>query len=158
MPLPTFALALALGLSPAALTGCAAHDRNARKSDEKEYDELASATKLFWDSVRWGDAERAKSVLEEAPQAARWSIAAEEMFAARRFTEVDLVEIDLHPRDPDARGGVDRTASVLVKTEGYELPAQILRKELWTQTWYRTRDGWYLTWDGGPPLTRDPGY
>ncbi|MCB9780562.1 MAG: hypothetical protein H6742_18490 [Alphaproteobacteria bacterium] len=157
MPLPQLALALALAAGPAPLTGCGAHDRNALKTDSKEYDELAAATKLFWDSVRWGDTERAAVVFEEAPRAARWEIAADEMLGARRFTDVSLVEIDMHPRDPDAKGDVVRTASVTVRTEGYELPAQILRKELWTQTWYRSHDGWHLSWEGGPPLTPDPG-
>jgi hypothetical protein len=65
---------------------------------------------------------------------------------------VAVLKIDLQPPpESAAQGETWRTGTVLVKVEGYTLPAQIVRTEEIEQTWFRTPSGWFLQWDPDAP-------
>jgi hypothetical protein len=131
------------------LSGCAV-DRSAIRSDDHEQSYLRESADLYWDSVRWGDIERASAFIERPEDRVLFRVRLQDRQEMRRLTEASVLRaLVIKPTqldEPDAEGRW-RTGEVLVRTEGYTLPAQIVKTEELTQEWYRTTAGWWLYWD-----------
>lgn len=138
-----------------ALAGCA-HDKLATRGDDKELADLSARTEQFWRSMQWQDPAGAAPFLEEDGQRRRWLLEVERLNQEVRITDASLVDLQLQPAADDPPADRAREAIVLVRTEGYTMPAQIVRRETVQQTWYRSADGWFLDWSEGHPLTGTP--
>lgn len=160
MPRPLFAAppsaSLAAPLALALLLGGCAHDKLATRGDDKELADLSTRTEQFWRSMQWQDPAGAAPFIEEDAQRRRWLLEVERLNLEVRITDASLVDLQLGPVLEDPPEGRVREASVLVRTEGYTMPAQVVRRETVTQAWYRSEDGWFLDWSSGHPLTGQP--
>ncbi len=121
--------------------------RKELKLESRESELLQQSARLYWDAVRWGDAERAGVFIEEAPERVIYRDWLVETHAARRVEEVVILETILGPTaKPDSQGRT-RSAEVVVRLEAISLRSQTLETERLRQQWYRTVDGWYLDWE-----------
>lgn len=142
-------LALHLLLAP---LGCA-HDKAALRTEEREKADLSDRTEKFWRSVRWQDVPGAALYIEDEEQRRSWQVVMEAESEAVRYVDVSLLGLTLGPLAEDPAAERLQEATVRVQTEGYAYPAQVVEKRVVVQTWYRSRDGWFLDWKGGDPLT-----
>lgn len=138
-----------------AFVACA-HDKLAQRSEDKELADLSSRTELFWRAIKWQDASAAAAFIEGDSARRMWSIEAERFGQETRVTDAALVNMELGELIAEPTDGYTRAATVLVRTEGYALPAQIVKRETVAQTWIRTEEGWYFDWKDGHPLTGQP--
>lgn len=149
-------LAAALLLLCAAAPAAARQERPERSSDRaesKEQELLGRSVKLYWDAVRWGDAEKAASFIEDPQARVLYRDQLEQDRSARRVEDYSLLQVVLNPKPttPDAL----REARVTVRLSGFTVPQQILKTERLDQVWYRTLTGWHLRWED-PALDADP--
>lgn len=144
------ALTLALLLAPIP-TGCA-HDKQALRTEDKEKADLSARSELFWRSLRWQDVDGAATFIEDDEQRRSWKMVMETEAQAVRWMDASLLDLSLGPVNEDPDANRLRQATVRVRTESYTLPAQVLRRDVVSQTWYRSRDGWFLDWQGGDPV------
>ena len=138
---------LALGLAGPAC----APDRQALKGEDQERMELESRASSYWMAVRWADAEAASAFVEPADQREQFHLWLQDQLDLQRITDATVVRVDVAERDPAptqprADGEPLLTAQVTVRTEGYRVSDQRVRKEDLSQSWYRTEDGWYVQW------------
>lgn len=131
------------------LGGCAI-DRAAIRSDDQEHGYLQDSAAEYWRFIRWGAPERAAIFIESPDDRPRFLVQMNERMETQRLTDAAVLEVRVEHAlgdgtQPDAAGHW-RLGEVVVRTEGYTLPAQILRTEEQTQRWYRTPDGWWLDW------------
>lgn len=141
-------LAAALLLLIAAAPAAARQERPERGSERaeaKEQELLGRSVKLYWDAVRWGDAEKAASFIEDPQARVLYRDHLEQDRSARRVEDYSLLQVVLNPKPttPDAL----REARVTVRLSGFTVPQQILKTERIDQVWYRTLTGWHLRWD-----------
>lgn len=137
-----------LGLLAAAPASAAREEkpeRSSERAEAKEQELLGRSVKVYWDAVRWGDAEKAASFLEDPQARAIYRDQLEQERAGRRVEDYSLLQVSLNPR-PEAPGAL-REARVTVRVSGYTLPQQIVKSERLDQVWYRTLTGWYLRWE-----------
>lgn len=143
-------LASLLLLAPAATltglgTGCAGAKKLV-KDDAMEKETLRKAALIYWEGVRWGDADRASVFIQDADLRVAFSYWLEDEQEARRISDVAIMQIELGPEIDPPSEGREKEATVHLRIEGYELPAQIVDKRQEEQTWYRTQTGWYAEW------------
>lgn len=123
-------------------------DRAAIRSDEQEQKHLQDSAEEYWHAVRWGYAERAAVFVEQDVDRSRHHMQLEAELETQRYTDVTVLRVTVtapeDPAQPDANGHW-RTGEVVVFTEGYTLPAQIVQRQERTQQWYRTTDGWFVS-------------
>lgn len=133
-----------------ALLGGCAIDRAAIRSDDQEHQYLQDSATEYWRFVRWGAPERAIVFIESIDDRPRFIVEMNEKMEKERLTNATVMEVEVQHASgdgtqPDATGRW-RLGEVVIRTEGYTLPAQILTTEEHTQRWYRTPDGWWLDW------------
>lgn len=147
------ALLLALHLGPLSLatTGCA-HDKAALRSEDKEKEDLSARSELFWRSLRWQDVDGAATFIEDEDQRRSWKMVMETEAQAVRWMDSSLLDMTMGPVTEDADADRLQEATLRVRTEHYALPQQVLQRDVVVQTWYRSRDGWFLDWKGGNPV------
>lgn len=149
-------LAAALLLLCAAAPAAARQERPERgseRAESKEQELLGRSVKLYWDAVRWGDAEKAASFIEDPQARVLYRDQLEQDRSARRVEDYSLLQVVLNPKPttPEAL----REARVTVRLSGFTVPEQILKTERLDQVWYRTLTGWHLRWED-PALDADP--
>ena len=129
--------------------GCAGKRANLR-AEPKEEELLSDSARLYWEGVRWGDADKAAAFVENPDKRLVYKFWFTDQTDNHRYVDVTILQVTLDP-EPAEPSKADhlRTAKVFVHTEGYDLPAQILRKETITQGWYRSLSGWWVEWE--PP-------
>lgn len=147
----TLILASLLALGPLGLSGCA-HDKAALRNEEKEKADLSARSELFWRSLRWQDYDGAAAFVEDDEQRVSWKLVMESESKAVRWQDSSLLDLKVDPVLDEPDGDRLQMGTVRVRTEYYELPAQVLRQEVVVQTWYRSHDGWFLQWNGGNPV------
>ncbi len=130
---------------------CIHTDTQAIRQDDQEKKHLSESAQDYWDGVRWEVDDQSALFIEEDDRALFRS-RVEEQRKGERLVDVAVLKIDLQPPpESAAQGETWRTGTVLVKVEGYTLPAQIVRTEEIEQTWFRTPSGWFLQWDPDAP-------
>jgi hypothetical protein len=149
-------LAAALLLLCAAAPAAARQERPERgseRAESKEQELLGRSVKLYWDAVRWGDAEKAASFIEDPQARVLYRDQLEQDRSARRVEDYSLLQVVLNPKPttPEAL----REARVTVRLSGFTVPEQILKTERLDQVWYRTLTGWHLRWED-PAQDVDP--
>jgi hypothetical protein len=146
MRAPALALALALPLSmPVVLTGCGPKT-NLQRTD-KEQELLQDSVRLYWEAYRWGDEEKAGAFIEDAGDQVLykdWMIVRRD---SHKTEEANILQVSLGPEIEEPADGHLQTATVYVRTNGYTFPDQIVQSDRVKQDWYRTVNGWFLTWD-----------
>lgn len=153
---PALALLLALaGTTPATAEAARAPkpDRTHERAESKEQELLMRSVKLYWDAVRWGDAERASTFLEDPQSRALFKDWMEQERDRQRLEDYSVIQAAMDDRPPEASGL--RQARIFVRVSGYTLPEQILKTERQEQIWYRTMTGWHLSWDATAALSDD---
>ena len=140
----TAALLLLCAAAPAAARQ-EPSERGSERAEAKEQELLGRSVKLYWDAVRWGDAEKAASFIEDPQARVLYRDQLEQDRNARRVEDYSLLQVVLNPKPttPDAL----REARVTVRLSGFTVPQQILKTERLDQVWYRTLTGWHLRWD-----------
>jgi hypothetical protein len=120
-------------------------ERSSERAESKEQELLGRSVKLYWDAVRWGDAEKAASFIEDPQVRVLYRDQLEQDRSARRVEDYSMLQVVLNPKPttPDAL----REARVTVRLSGFTVPQQILKTERLDQVWYRTLTGWHLRWD-----------
>ena len=123
-------------------------DRNAIKGDDQEQQLLGDSARLYWEGVRWGDVDKAANFIQP-DRRALFRVREADRQREEKLISAEILQVTLDEQVPtqERQGGRWRTGSALVRTEGYELPAQILHSEEIDQLWYRTEDGWWVDWD-----------
>ena len=152
-PLPRLAALLLVLLLPALGASACIGPRQSVKDDSMYQQHLAKSAQLYWDGVRWGDHERATTFIQDSGLQVRFRYWLEDEREEYRISDVDLMQIELGPELDIPVNGHERTAKVHLRVEGYTFPAQVVKKENVTQTWYRTPTGWFVEWD--PPEDDD---
>lgn len=120
-------------------------EHSTARAEAKEQELLGRSVKLYWDAIRWGDAEKAASFVEDPQARALVKDQLEQERLTRRVEDYSLLQVSLNPR-PETAAAL-REAKVTVRVSGYALPQQIVKSERLDQVWYRTLSGWYLRWD-----------
>ena len=143
------ALLCALPLSAAAARA-PKPDRAHERAELKEQELLMRSVKLYWDAVRWGDAERAAEFVEDPQSRALFKDWMEQERGRERVEDFTVLQVALNERPVNTEG--PREAQIFVRVSGYTLPQQILKTDRQQQTWYRTLNGWHLAWDAETAL------
>ena len=126
-------------------TGCAGAKKLV-KDDAMEKETLRKAATIYWEGVRWGDADRSSAFIQDSDLRVAFSYWLEDEQEERRISDVAIMQIEMGPEIDPPREGREREATVHLRIEGYELPAQIVDKRQEEQLWYRTQTGWYAEW------------
>jgi len=136
----------------ASFLSCIPADVQAIRKDDQERDQLADAARLYWEGVRWEVDDQSADFIDEENRALFRS-RVEEQRKMERIIEATILKVTVNeaPVEQTAKTDSWRTGTVLVKLEGYTLPAQIVRIEEVSQEWNRTPDGWFLQWDPEAP-------
>ena len=134
------------------LLSCVSADLKAIRQDDQEQTLLQESARLYWEGVRWEVPEQSVTFIAEDDQALFQARIADQR-KEERITEALILKATLEEVPPETTASSDvwRTGTVLVRLEGYTLPAQILLTEELTQSWYRTPSGWVLDWDPEAP-------
>ena len=146
------ALAAVLLVVPAFPAGCAV-DQQAIRKDSDEQADLTRRAELYWRSVRWGDTATAASFVSGGDRRLRYQQKLDDEQKNARLSDSEVQRVELHnpPSHPETTADgtrVLRRATVIVRTEGYRLPAQVVEQRTVSQEWYRSPDGWFIEWDG----------
>ncbi len=129
--------------------GCATVDTKAINDDGEEKTLLSDSARLYWQGVRWEDSELSSNFIELEDDRALFRSRMEDRLKEEKLVEATILRV----RVMDVEGasipltGTWRTGTVLVRLEGYTLPAQIVVTEEREQSWYRTASGWWLDWE-----------
>jgi hypothetical protein len=116
------------------------------KDDKRQSQELTEAAGQYWRALRWGDAPRAKSFLEDADVKRAFDEWLNAEGKEQKLTDVLVLNVLL---DPPADKPVDhrlREGTVTIRTEGYAVTDNVVHEETVDQRWYRTESGWYVVW------------
>jgi hypothetical protein len=124
--------------------GCLHPDLQAIRQEDQERDKLAESATKYWDGVRW-EVDDQSAMFIDADDRALFRSRIEQQRKTERLVDVAVLQVTLDPQ-PEQHTDTWRTGTVLVKVEGYTLPAQIVRTEEVSQTWVRTPTGWFLQW------------
>ena len=116
------------------------------RDDNFDSQELTDAAGEYWRALRWGDAPRAKSFLEQA----NVKLAFDEWFhdegKDKKITDATILTVTLEPKVEPQVGNHVRDATVTVRKEGYSMSDLSVREETVEQKWYRTESGWFVVW------------
>ncbi|MFT5680687.1 MAG: hypothetical protein ACI8RZ_001593 [Myxococcota bacterium] len=130
---------------------CIHADTQAIRQDDQEKKQLSEAAQEYWDGVRWEVDDQSAMFINEDDRALFRS-RVDEQRDLERLVEATVLQVTLDPAlEITTQNETWRTAIVLTKVEGYTLPAQIVRTEEVSQTWFRTPSGWFLEWDPDAP-------
>ena len=125
------------------------------KQEKKEIELLQRSTELYWDGVRWNNAERASAFIENPTTRMAFQQWLETRFANRRVMSARVLRVDVGPPlEKDAKEA--RKARITVAVEGYTLPDQVVKNETVVQLWYRSLTGWWLEWSPDPEEPKEP--
>lgn len=145
----------------ALLAACAALHHTPLRDDAHEKTALAQSAQVYWRAVRWADTDAAALFVEGADHRTAFRNWLAERAKTVRYDEVQVLSVELDPPSaapPSDHPKVLRTGTVTVRTEGYTLPAQIVKTTEIRERWYRTADGWYIDWaPDNPTETRSEG-
>jgi hypothetical protein len=147
-----FALAVLPSAGALCITSSCAGPNANRKGASKEESHLIRSAEIYWQSVRWADAEKASVFIEDASQRLLYKEWLERQSDKRRYEETTVIQVVIGEERDKPVNGRTREAVVFVRARGYELPEQILETWKVRQTWYRTPTGWFVEWedpDGG---------
>ena len=115
------------------------------KQERKEIELLQRSTDLYWDGVRWNNAERSSAFVENPTTRMQFQQWLETRFSNRRVMNARVLRVDVGP--PLEKQATEfRKARITVAVEGYTLPEQIVKNETVIQIWYRSPTGWWLEW------------
>ncbi|MCB9763965.1 MAG: hypothetical protein H6739_29615 [Alphaproteobacteria bacterium] len=129
--------------------GCSAErqalraERQEARTIRMEARRLSEAADLYWRALRWEDLGTVAGFLENPDHRVQWMADDPTVRGGYRYRSAQVMRVDvapLNPDDPAAR----REATVMVRIEGYQVNEQVIRQQLLTQTWYRTRSGWWV--------------
>ena len=125
---------------------CIAHENPVRR-DARESVLLTESATLYWEAIRWGDADRAGKFIERSVDRTAFQDWLEDKTESERLVEAKIVGVVLGeaPAEDD-KAAPPREGTVSVRTEGYKVPEQIVHNETIEQTWYRLGNGWYVRW------------
>jgi hypothetical protein len=115
------------------------------KQERKEIEFLQRSTELYWEGVRWNNAEKSSAFVENPTTRMLFQQWLEDRFASQRVMSARVLRVDVGPplENDSAQA---RKALISVSVEGYTLPEQVLKNELVQQVWYRAASGWWLEW------------
>jgi len=122
------------------------------KQERKEIELLQRSTELYWDGVRWNNAEKSSTFVEDPTTRMQFQQWLEDRFSSQRVMNARVLRVDVGPplpkESPEAR-----KALISVSVEGYTLPEQVVKNEVVNQVWYRSATGWWLEWT--PPVNTE---
>lgn len=119
------------------------------KQERKEIELLQRSTELYWDGVRWNNAERSSAFIENTTTRMAFQQWLETRFSTQRVMNARVLRVDVGP-PLDKESKQARKARIAVAVEGYTLPDQVVKNETVTQIWYRSPTGWWLEWAPEP--------
>lgn len=141
----TFVLSSLLAL--ASCSGGRAGNRTNLAETDKEQQLLQDSARLYWESVRWADTERAGAFIEDAEQRVLYRDWLAEHSESHKLESAEILQVVLGAElDPPVDGRL-QNATVHVRTKGYSYPAQIVESERVSQPWYRSVQGWFVDWE-----------
>ena len=115
------------------------------KQEKKEIQLLQRSTDLYWDGVRWNNAERSSAFIENPTTRMAFQQWLETRFSTQRVMNARVLRVDVGP--PLGKDATEaRKARITVAIEGYTLPEQVVKNETVVQLWYRSLTGWWLDW------------
>jgi len=118
------------------------------KQERKEIELLQRSTELYWDGVRWNNAEKSSAFVENPTNRMQFQQWLENRFASQRVMNARVLRVDIGPPlEKEAKEA--RKARISVSVEGYTLPDQVVKSDTVVQIWYRSATGWWLEWS--PP-------
>lgn len=122
------------------IAGCA--ERRLARQEQKEEVRLSETARAWWDAMRWEQAEAASLAIEHLDERQQFL---ETWMSGSPFRIVDARILGTEVGETQEGGPSDplRVGRVLVRVEGYDA-SQVTQVRTLTQTWYRTRTGWYL--------------
>lgn len=129
----------------AAASACAGSQAN-RKGTSKDEGALIRSAEIYWQAIRWTDADRASVFIEDPGQRVLFKDWVDKQQSERRYEEATVIQAVVGDEHDKPVNGRLREAVVYVRAHGYELPAQILETWRIKQTWYRTTTGWFVEW------------
>jgi len=119
------------------------------KQEKKEIQLLQRSTELYWDGVRWNNAERSSAFIENPTTRMAFQQWLETRFSTQRVMNARVLRVDVGP--PLGKEATEaRKARITVAVEGYTLPEQVVKNETVVQLWYRSLTGWWLEWSPEP--------
>lgn len=136
--------------APATATADSSDGKKARrgkqvKQERKEIELLQRSTEVYWDGVRWNNAEKSSAFVENPTTRMQFQQWLEDRFANQRVMNARVLRVDIGPMlDKEAKQY--RKARISVSVEGYTLPDQVVKNEVIQQIWYRSPTGWWLEW------------
>ncbi len=122
------------------------------KQERKEIELLQRSSELYWDGVRWNNAERSSAFVENPTTRMQFQQWLEDRFASERVMNARVLRVDVGPPLKNEGQGF-RKARISVSVEGYTLPEQVVKNEVIQQIWYRSATGWWIEW--APPSSED---
>lgn len=116
------------------------------KKAAKELELLQRCATQYWEGVRWADTERSASFIEDSNDRMEFQQWLEGHIEGRKIMEATVMRVDVEPLE-DKTSEVTSQAFLSVALKGYEMPEQILKKEVVEQEWYLNTNGWWLKWE-----------
>ena len=126
--------------------GALGMDKNGIRTPEQEKQFLADSARIYWEGVRWGDAERSSNFIEGPDDRGVFRSRFEDRREQERVVDAEILRVRVIPVEGADEGAL-MMGEVLLRVEAYALPAQVLKDNELEQAWYRTAGGWWLTWD-----------
>jgi len=128
-----------------ALGGCSSAAQQVKATAHEE-SMLNQAARYYWEGVRWGNGADSAAFIEKEEHRLRYQKWLADEYETARLVDAEVLQIEMGDENMDAPDGHTRTATVHLRTEGYTLPAQIVKEDTVTQEWYRNIHGWWVVW------------
>ena len=125
-----------------------AQQRKQSKAEARDLSLLQRSATLYWEGVRWNDADKAGKFIEHPGTRLEFEAWLDERNSERKIIDVKIVGLSVESIE-EKGSAVGRIAELRVSIEGYTVPEQVLKKTVEEQRWYRTVNGWWVEW--APP-------
>ena len=134
------------------LTLACTAERKALRAHSVEEGLLTRSAEIYWRAVRWGDAEKAGNFVQDADDRFALESWLETLQDEWRMVDVRIVRVEVGEEETTLEPPRLREGTIHVRTEGYTLPGQVLKKQTIRQEWYRSYEGWFIDWAESGPL------
>jgi len=119
--------------------------RSNPKKEAKELELLQRSATLYWEGVRWNDVEKSAAFIENSNDRMEFQQWLEEKIEDRKILEARVIRVDVEAIG-DRQSEITKIANLAVSMQAYQMPEQVLKKEVFHQRWYRKQTGWWLEW------------
>ena len=120
--------------------------RSNPKKEAKELELLQRSATLYWEGVRWNDIEKSAAFIENGNDRMEFQQWLEEKIEGHKILEARVIRVDVEEIE-NRKSEITKIANLSVSMQAYTMPAQVLKKEIFHQRWYRKQTGWWLEWE-----------